>query len=198
MTQAGTIDLQAIRRFDEENGRDPHRVVAEGGSHPRELYYSRKLADWVGRLAPSASRALRLAARCQHLCRWSIPRNSYPMDRAGYLKWRSDLKQFHAQKAGEILKEVGCDPALIAQVQDLNLKKNFPKDPESQILEDALCLVFLECQFSELAAKTDAAKMGEILKKTWKKMSELGRQAALKLSYSDADRRLLEQALLGE
>ena len=56
---------------------------------------------------PKASEPLRLAARCQHLCRWMIPRDSYPMTRAGYLKWREDLKHFHAEKAGAILRELG-------------------------------------------------------------------------------------------
>ena len=95
------------------------------------------------RLCPEASEELRLAARCQHICRWEIPRGTYPMTRAGYLKWRADLKKFHAQKAGEILREAGYDETTIRRVQDLNLKKNFPDDPETRVLEDALCLVFL-------------------------------------------------------
>ena len=99
----------AIRRFDEENARDPNLETASGVSHPRELLYAQRLTDWVLRLCPDASEPLRLAARCQHICRWEIPRGSYPMDRAGYLKWRADLKIFHAQKAGEILHEIGYD-----------------------------------------------------------------------------------------
>ena len=96
-----------MRRFDEENSRDPHFENIDGVSHPRELIYAQWLTDWVLKLCPGASEELRLAARCQHLCRWKIPRDSYPMTRPGYLKWRADLKRFHADRAGEILREVG-------------------------------------------------------------------------------------------
>src|SRR5262245_5323463 len=131
----------ALGRFDEENSRDPNRLVVDGAEQPRELIYARWLSAWVERLCPTASEALRLAARCQHLCRWTIPRDQYPQTRAGYLKWREDLKKFHAQRAGEILREVGYSEEVVEGVQALNLKKNFPRDPESRVLEDALCLV---------------------------------------------------------
>ena len=97
----------AIRRFDEENSRDPGVEMVDGVAHPREALYARRLTDWVLKLRPDASEELRLAARCQHLCRWKIPRDSYPMTRAGYLRWREALKQFHAQRAGDVLREVG-------------------------------------------------------------------------------------------
>src|SRR5215471_2767679 len=145
----------ALQRFDAENSRDPNsEQTAEGSPYPRELLYAQRLTAWVLRLCPGASEELRLAARCQHLCRWMVPRDSFPMTRAGYLQWREGLKKFHAQKAGEILLEVGYPAKTIARVQELNLKKNFPDDPEGRVLEDALCLVFLEHQFNELAAKT--------------------------------------------
>ncbi|HWH70276.1 MAG TPA: DUF4202 domain-containing protein, partial [Candidatus Sulfotelmatobacter sp.] len=96
----------ALRRFDEENARDPNLESVAGASQPRELVYAQWLTAWVLRLCPEASEALRLAARCQHLCRWQVPRETYPMTRAGYLQWRAHLKQFHAQKAGEILREL--------------------------------------------------------------------------------------------
>src|SRR6202040_4017163 len=135
---------EALRRFDEENSRDPNMEQCDGAARPRELVYAQWLTDWVLKLCPEASEELRLAARCQHLCRWMVPRDSYPMTRAGYLQWRATLKKFHAQKAGEILREVGYDENAVHRVQELNLKKNFPNDPEGRVLEDALCLVFLE------------------------------------------------------
>jgi len=119
----------ALRRFDAENSRDPNSE----DSRPRELLYAQRLTDWVLRLCQDASEVLRLAARCQHICRWEIPRASYPMTRPGYLKWRADLKKFHAQKAGDILREIGYDETVIRRVQDLNLKKNFPDDPETRV-----------------------------------------------------------------
>jgi hypothetical protein len=187
----------AIRRFDEENSRDPNMETDLGIAHPRELLYARRLTDWVLKLAPAAGEALRLAARCQHLCRWQSPRSDYPMTRPGYLQWRAELKKFHAQKAGEILREVGYPEETIARVQALNLKKNFPADPDSRVLEDALCLVFLEFQFAELAAKTDAEKVVNALQKSWGKMSAAGREAALKLKFAPAETALLQQALAG-
>ena len=186
---------KAIRRFDEENGRDPNSETVDGSPRPRERAYARWLTEWVLRLAPEASEALRLAARCQHLCRWTIPRNSYPMTRMGYLQWRAELKKFHARKAGEILREAGYDEATIRRVQDLNLKKNFPSDPESRVLEDALCLVFLERQFADLAAKTSEDKVVNAVQKSWKKMSPAGQAAALKLDFGPREKALLDRAL---
>jgi hypothetical protein len=181
----------AIRRFDEENARDPHQ---ENGQ-PRELLYAERLTRWVQKLSPNASEPLRLAARCQHICRWESPRENYPMTRAGYLKWRADLKKFHAEKSGQILREAGYDEETIRRVQDLNLKKNFPNDPEARVLEDALCLVFLEFQFATLAAKSDDEKMINALRKSWDKMTEAARAEALKLNYGEREKALISKAL---
>ena len=185
----------ALRRFDEENARDPNTETADGVVQPREWLYARRLSDWVVRLCPDASEPLRLAARCQHLCRWEIPRSSYPMTRAGYLQWRANLKKFHAQKAGDILRELGYPEAVVRCVQDLNLKKHFPDDPETRVLEDALCLVFLEYQLADLAVKTAEDKTINALQKSWQKMTPAGRAEALKLNYGPREKVLLERAL---
>lgn len=181
----------AIRRFDAENALDPNR---EDG-RPRELVYAERLTGWVLKLCPDASEPLRLAARCQHICRWQSPRENYPMTRAGYLKWRADLKQFHAGKSGTILRETGYDNDTIRRVQDLNLKKNFPAEAECRVLEDALCLVFLEFQFAALAARSDDEKMINAVRKSWAKMTEAARAEALKLNYGEREKRLIERAL---
>jgi hypothetical protein len=185
----------ALRRIDEANARDPNMEQADGRTCPRELVYSQWLTDWVLKLCPGASEELRLAARCQHLCRWMVPRNSYPPTRAGYLRWREDLKQFHAEKAGEILREVGYPEAVVARVQELNLKKGFPADEESRVLEDALCLVFLEHQFIELAAKLAREKILHTVRKTWAKMTPRAQALAVQLPYSTLERELLERSL---
>ena len=187
----------ALRRFDEANARDPNALHVDGTAQARELVYARWLTDWVLKLDPAASEALRLAARCQHLCRWEIPRDSYPMTRPGYLRWRAELKKFHAQKAGEILAAVGYDAETIRRVQDLNLKRNFPHDPESRVLEDALCLVFLERQFDELAQKTEEAKVLNALQKSWEKMTPAAHALALRLEFSPRAKALLTRALAG-
>ena len=181
----------AITCFNAENSRDPN---LEDG-HPRELLYAERLTAWVLKLSPAASEPLRLAARCQHICRWESPRENYPMTKPGYLKWRADLKKFHAEKSGAILCEVGYDDDTIRRVQDLNLKKNFPADPEVRVLEDALCLVFLEFQFGSLAAKSDDEKMVNAVKKSWGKMTESARAEALKLNYREREKQLISRAL---
>lgn len=176
----------AIAGFDAANAKDPRGI---------ELPYAQRLSAWVERLAPDASEELRLASRAQHISRWVIPRGSYPPGRIGYLKWREDLKQFHAQKAGEILREVGYDDVTVSRVQDLIRKRNFPRSPEGRVLEDALCLVFLETQFAETTAKTGDEKMLGILKKTWRKMTPQAQQIALTIPMSAECRALVEKAL---
>jgi hypothetical protein len=186
---------RAIQRFDEENSRDPNVETVNGVARPRELVYAERLTAWVLRLKPDASEELRLAARCQHLCRWMIPRDTYERTKAGYLRWRTELKKFHAQKAGEVLREVGYPDDAIARVQALNLKKDFPKDPDSRLIEDALCLVFLQYQFAELAAKSTEEQMVNALRKSWHKMTETARAEALKLSYAPRELALIQKAL---
>jgi len=191
----GSCFEAACRLFDGANSLDPNLEIVEGIARPRELIYAERLTDWVLKLRPGASEELRLAARCQHLCRWMIARSSYPMTRSGYLKWREDLKKFHAEKAGEILRAVGYPEETVARVQTLNLKKNFPQDPDSRVLEDALCLVFLEYQFAELAAKTADDKMINALQKSWNKMTPAAREHAMKLNLGPKEKSLLERAL---
>lgn len=186
---------EALRRFDDENSRDPNVVSVDVESQPYELLYSKWVTDWVRRLCPSPSEALLLAARCQHICRWMIPRKSHPMTRAGYLKWRADLKQFHAQKSAGILRETGYEEDVVARVGELNLKKNLASDPECQVLEDALCLVTLQHQLTDLIDKTEPDKMVGILQKTWKKMSPAARTEALALQFSERETALLQRVL---
>ncbi len=194
---ADSLFQKAIQRFDEVNSQDPNSEIVAGVSRPRELVYAERLSAWVLKLAPDASEVLQLAARCQHIARWSIPRDAYEMTRAGYLKWKTELKKFHAQRAGELLRDVGYPEDVVAKVQALNLKKNFPNDPEARVLEDALCLVFLQYQFADLASRTDDDKMVNALKKSWAKMSPAGRDAALKLDYTAKEQELLKKALAG-
>lgn len=185
----------ALNRFDQHNAGDPNVELVNGMPIARELLYAQRLTDWVLKLSPDASEELLLAARSQHIGRWEIPRNTYPMTRPGYLQWRTRLKAFHAEKAGEILRQIGYPEETIQRVQNLNLKKNFPNDPESRVLEDALCLVFLQFQFADLASKTSDEKMINALQKSWNKMTNAAKQHALLLNYSDKQKELLKSAL---
>lgn len=187
----------AIGLIDEANKQDPNREDYEGKSWPKELLYSERMTQWVERLAPEASEALRLATRAQHICRWKIARNGYPMNKAGYYKWRTDLAKFHADTTAEILSQVGYDGATIGKVRDLLQKKNLKTDSDVQTLEDAAALVFLEYHFAEFAQRDDMdeGKTVDIVRKTWAKMSDRGHEAALELSLSPRARVLIEKAL---
>ncbi len=143
--------------------------------------YHQRVAEWVDRLAPDAGEALRLAARAQHIGRWRIPRDSFPAGRAGYLKWRVEQGRAHAEEAGALLEQVGYDKAVVTRVAELLRKRRLRDDPEVQTLEDAACLVFLETQLSAFAPTQDPGKLGDILRKTWAKMSEAGHAAALEV-----------------
>ena len=185
----------AIARFDAANAGDPNVTIVDGLAQPKELVYARRMTAWLDRLDPDAPEPVRLAARCQHLMRWSIPRGAYPMDRPGYLKWRTTLYDFHAERAGEILREVGYDDATVARVQSLVRKQGIKTDPQMQLLEDVICLVFLENYFAEFAADHDEEKLIRILRRTWAKMSPRGHEAALALNLPERERKLIEKAL---
>lgn len=185
----------ALARFDEANSIDPNLERESGEQLPRELAYAQRITRWVLRLNPEASEALRLAARAAHLRRWEIPRNRYPPTRPGYLRWRADLKTFHAEKVGEIMAQVGYPEEMLRRVQGLVSKASFPHDPDSRTLEDALCLVFLEYQFGDLLAKSGEAKVIGAVQKTWHKMTPAGRVAALKLEYDPQLKAVFERAL---
>ena len=185
----------AIERFDKANAADPNRTVVAGESVADELLYARRMTDWLNRLEPAASEPLRLAVRCQHLCRWMIPRSQYPMTRAGYLQWRSTLAQFHADKAGEILHDLKYDEETVRRVKSLVRKEGLKSDSEAQTLEDVACLVFLEFYFADFAAEHEEAKVLNILRRTWAKMSERGRDAAKTIDLPQRERELIAKAL---
>ena len=181
MTSRERFD-QAIERFDAANAEDPSREEVAGRERPKALLYAERLTAMLARIAPDASEPLRLAARCQHLQRWKIPRAEYPMTQAGYFQWRARLRDFHADLASAILTDAGYDDATIARVNSLTRKEALKTDADAQALEDAVALVFLESYLADFVAEHrdyDEAKLAGILTKTGKKMSAQGREAAL-------------------
>jgi len=185
----------AISAFDAANSEDPHTLLVEGVERPRELVHAERLSAWVERLQPDASEALRLAARCQHIRRWQSPRESFPAGRVGYLQWRTQLGRFHADTAARLLEEVGYERELIDAVRRINLKQGLHSNPDTQTMEDALCLAFLEFEFAEFCAKYPAEKVLEVVQKTWKKMSARGHELALGLPFSPASLAIVKRAL---
>jgi hypothetical protein len=177
---------RAIERIDTANAEDPHG---------KELVYARRMSAWLGRIEPGASEALRLAVRAQHLRRWAIPRGSYPMDRIGYLSWRTALYRFHAEEVAKLLREVGYEEPVVQRVATLVRKEKIKGDDEAQTLEDVACLVFLDNYFADFAAAHDEEKVINILRRTWRKMSERGRATALTLDIPPAAAGLVKRAL---
>jgi len=185
----------AIAIIDKKNDGDPNTYQVAGLEYSKELLYSQRMTRKLLQFEPNASKALQIAARGQHICRWKISRKEYPMDRVGYLKWREELKKMHANLTGEILLQVGFDDQFVDRVQKIILKKFIKKNEESQTLEDTICLVFLDYYFDEFAAKHTSEKIIDILKKTWVKMSDKGHQAALKIPFSEKSLALVKQAI---
>jgi hypothetical protein len=188
---------RALSEIDAVNAGDPNRLVVRGAERPKELAHAELVSEWVERLRPEPSEALRLAARAHHLRRWAIPRSEYPSGRTGYLRWRRALHDLHAAEAARILARCGYEPSVAARVGDLVRKRGLGRDPEVQALEDALCLVFLETQLHELAARLAPDTLLSVLRKTLRKMSPHAVQEALRLPLAAGDRALLEQALAG-
>ncbi|MEN1783866.1 MAG: DUF4202 domain-containing protein [Bacteroidota bacterium] len=193
--EASPLLQEAFALFDAANAEDPNKEVFEGQLYPKELLYGQRMTAVLNAFDPSASEALQLTARCQHLCRWEIPRDSYEMNRTGYLRWRQDLKKFHAEKASTLLAQVGYDPKTIERVAFLLLKKRLKRDPETQTLEDVICLVFLQYYYNPFLEKHEDDKIVSILQKTWAKMSDTGHKVALQLPFNDRGLALINQAL---
>ena len=186
--------LAAIARIDAENASDPRAAPVDGEEVPFELAYARRLTAWVSRLAPDAAEPLLLAARGQHIARWRIPRDQYPEGLNGYLQWREDLKEFHAKTLRGILSDCGYDDTVIDRVAALVTKSQFPEDPDSRVLEDALCLVFIESQLADFAATKPREKTIDIIRKTWEKMTPKARAVAAGLDVPAPVRALIADA----
>lgn len=188
---------QVFALIDEANAADPKRDTHEGVEYPKELIYGIRMMEWVQRLNPLAGDALLIAARGQHICRWEIPRSDYPEGKAGYYQWRTFLYGYHGEKAGAIMAQVGYEPQAIEAMKAAMQKKNLKSNPDTQCLEDAAALVFLENHCVAFAEREDMdeAHMIDILRKTWGKMSEAGQAAALTLVLPDEVAALVGKAL---
>ena len=187
--------VQAIKKIDQYNQQDPNIEAWQGREYPKELLYAQRISACLDQFAPDASEALKIAARAHHIGRWKIARDKYPMDRKGYLQWRNELKAMHANITGEILHDVKYDHQFIETVSDLIQKKNLKKNAEAQTMEDVICLVFIQYYLADFSGKKDKPKILEILRKTWRKMSTEGQQAALKLTLPPNVTHLIKEAL---
>lgn len=185
---------QAINAIDAYHERDPGREMVDGKMIPAELVYAQRITSRLTDFAPGAGEAVRLAARCQHIGRWEISREKYPMDRKGYLQWRNEEKIHHARIAEKILRDTGYDQEIIEKVKFLVLKKELHSNADTQLLEDVVCLVFVEYYLDDFAAKHDDDKVVDILKKTLKKMSAAGKAALSRLNFTPKIAPLISRA----
>jgi hypothetical protein len=186
---------RARQLIDAAHSADPTRT-ADG--RPAELIYADRIETWVARLVPDANPLLRLAARSQHLERWSVPRNTFPMDKPGYYAWRRSLYTKQAERARTLAIEAGVPAAEATEVATWVSKTGLKTNPGTQALEDAACLVFLENEISAFAAQHaeyPREKFIDILRKTWRKMSPAAQQAALKLELPPAIAALVREAV---
>lgn len=185
----------ALAKIDQANREDPSLETWQGEAYPKEWLYGLRMSEWLSKLDPEPSEARQIAARAQHLRRWTVPRESYPEGREGYLRWRKYLYRFHAEQAAAIMAEVGYDETAIAQVKQMIAKEGIKRNPDVQVIEDAACLVFLDYYFPAFAPKYDEDKLIDIVQKTWKKMSAQGQQAALGLALPEDLGQVVAKAL---
>jgi hypothetical protein len=172
----------AIDAFDKANSEDPNIETADGRDYPKELLYGLRMTDMQQRYIPDASDAVKLAVRAQHIQRWKSARRDFPMDKPGYMLWRTGLYKFHAETAGRLMKEAGYDEEMIERVKTIVSKKGLKTNPETQQMEDVADLVFIEhymVGFASQHPEYDEAKWILIIKKTWLKMSDAAHQFAL-------------------
>ena len=187
----------ALAAIDDANLADPTIVTVRGSTGPKEIIHSNLVTEWVLRRRPDADEALLLAARGHHFRRWTVPRTSYPAGRSGYLRWRKDLHAQHAKELGVVLTDAGYDDATIARVQSIVRKDGLARagdDDDVQVLEDALCLVFLETQLVDIAARLEPDKLPGVITKTAKKMSPAGLALIAEVPLGPGAHRILDEA----
>lgn len=187
----------ALAAIDDANVADPTIVTVRGSRGPKEIVHANLVTEWVLRLKPEADEALLLAARGHHFRRWTVPRTSYPAGRSGYLRWRKDLRAQHARELGLLLTDAGYDDETIGRVQALVRKDGLARAADHddvQVLEDALCLVFLETQLVDIAARLDPATLPGVITKTARKMSPAGIALIAEVPLGAGSRRILDAA----
>jgi len=185
---------RAMAAIDARNADDPNTILVKGVERKKEQAHAEMVTEWIGRLRPDASEALQLAGRAHHVRRWSIARSQYPDGRTGYLQWRRALQDVHARELRAVMESEGYDAETVARAEQIVRKRELARDADVQALEDALCLVFLETQFEELAERLDEEKMIDVLRKTMKKMSPRGIELAASLPLAEASAALLKKA----
>jgi len=186
---------QVFSAIDQLNSGDPNIELVSGIEYGKEQLYSQRMNEQMLTFYPKASDELRIAAYAQHVQRWVSKRSDYPEGRAGYYQWRVGLGKMHAQLAKEEMAKAGYPEESQQQVFRLLTKQGIKLNADVQVLEDVICLVFLQYYFMPFAAKHSEEKVISIVQKTWAKMSEEGHKAALALELESVAQELIQKAL---
>lgn len=181
----------AVAAIDTANAEDPNRYDDGRGL---ALVQGELASRWADRLTDSPAEPVVLAVRAHHLKRWEIERSSYPEGRAGYLRWRRDNKAHQADSAGVILAALGYDRSTVQRVQELLRRKGLGSDPDTQLVEDSACLVFLETQFDAMVARLERDHLVRVVAKTLAKMSPEAVALTAEIELSDAAAGIVAQA----
>ena len=181
----------AVAAIDAANAEDPNRYDDGRGL---ALVQGELASRWADRLTDSPAEPVVLAVRAHHLKRWEIERSSYPEGRAGYLRWRRDNKAHQADSAGVILGALGYDRSTVQRVQELLRRKGLGSDPDTQLVEDSACLVFLETQFDAMVARLERDHLVRVVAKTLAKMSPEAVALTAEIELSDAAAGIVAQA----
>lgn len=182
--------VDALADIDAANGEDPNRL----GDHPLAQAQGRLASIWLDQLAPHASSAVQIAARAHHLRRWELARTDYPDGRAGYLQWRRDNKMHQANSAADILTNHGFTDETINRVGELLTRQGLGTDAETQLVEDAACLVFVQTQFEEMVERLEHDHMVNVVAKTLTKMSPAAIELAVTIELSPEAQAVLSEA----
>ena len=186
MNSTEALLTNVLERIDQANLADPNQALFEGELHPKEWIYSQHMTRWLFTLIPEPSELMQIACRAQHLERWKLPRTDYPEGKKGYYQWRQACGVMHGQRAAALMAECGYQAHDCDHVAQVLTKRALQQEPDTQLLEDVACLVFLEKYFSDFYQKNseyDREKWLRIVRRTWQKMTDRGHQAALPLVH---------------
>ncbi len=187
-----------ITAIDAVNAEDPRKITVDGTEQPFETVYANRMTETLAGMYPDASELLRIASRAQHIRRWQIPRDTFPMNREGYQKWRLGMRQLHAALVGEIMQGQGYSAGDIAEVGMYLRKERLKKVADSQALENVVDVVFLNYYWDDFVEKFsdyDDDKLIDIVGKTLRKMSSHGHAAALALDLPPETVRIVMAAV---
>lgn len=165
---------KASAKIEAIHNEDINTEIFEGQEQKSELLYSGRMLSVLDLVAPDSCYELKLAAQCQHMSRWSIPRATFPMDKKGYYQWRAAVMEHQLGVTVNALQAAGIDDESISVVVDALKNKADKSNVNASIIEDTACLVFIKWYLKPFASQFEADKAADILRKTARKMSNRG------------------------